>query len=134
MIIRSEHEILRGTLIPIGLMLVLFLGYGSVLAFTRQGHLKKAEATYADQPQKALELELKKANRDNNAYTSFKPVWVILIIVSAGLYFLFSSHHLKGLSVGLIGMFLSVLVVDLCLHYRLSFYLKGLNELQASGL
>lgn len=128
MIFKSEHDVLKGTLIPIALMLLVFLGYGGFVAFSRPGHLEKVKTTYAESPVKALEMEQEKALRDHAAYSRLKPIWVVLIAVAAILYFL-GGEYLKGLSIGLIGMFLSVLIVDTTLHHRLGFYKAGIEKL-----
>ncbi|NNK74515.1 MAG: hypothetical protein HKP42_00480 [Maribacter sp.] len=130
-ILKSDHEILKGTLIPLGLILLLILGYGAMQVFSRPGHVTKVSQVLAENPQDALEQEYNKAMKDDKIYSTLKIVWSILIVIAAGLYLLFpsSSHYLKGLAIGLIGLFLTVLVVDSVLHYRLSIYLKAINGL-----
>lgn len=128
-ILKSEHEILRGTLIPLGLILLIMLGYGGMQVFSRPGHLTKVTQILAENPQEALSQEYAKAMKDDKAYSRLKIVWTFLIIVSAVLYFVFSSYYFKGLAIGLMGLFLTTLVVDSILQYRLSIYIKGIMSL-----
>lgn len=128
-IIRNDHVILKGTLIPLGLALVLLMGYGGFLALSRNGHLEQVKSTYAENPEKAIQQEYAKAHKDNKAYSRFKPIWVVLIIVTAVLYLFFKSHYFKGLSLGLMGLFLIVLLIDSLLQYRLKPYYEALTEL-----
>lgn len=128
-ILKSDHEILRGTLIPLGLILLLTLGYGTMQVFSRPGHITKVSQLLAENPKKAIAQEYKKASSDDNIYSRLKIVWSVLIAITAVLYMVFPNDYLKGLAIGLIALFLTALVVDSVLHYRLSIYLKALNGL-----
>jgi len=127
-IFKSNHLFFKGTLIPLGLLLVIMMGYGGFLAFTRPGHLQKVELLARENPQEAFNAEHAKAEKDNKAYTMLKPIWIGLILVTAGLYFVFPTYYLKGLSAGLISLFLAVFIIDSALHYRLAPYLQALSE------
>ncbi len=128
-IFRSDNSILRGTLIPMILMLLIFFGYGGFQTFSRPGHINKVEELHAENPSEAIKQELTKAQSDDKTYQTLKVVWVILIAVSALLYLVFSTPYLKGLSIGLVGLFLANLLLDSTLHFRLQQYLKGLELL-----
>lgn len=128
-ILKSDHEILKGTLIPLGLILVLLLGYGTMQVFSRPGHITKVSQVIGENPQEALDQEYNKAVNDDKVYSRLKIVWAILIAITAGFYLVFQSHYLKGLAIGLIALFLTVLIVDSVLHYRLNIYLKAINGL-----
>lgn len=128
-ILRSDHEILRGTLIPLGLSVLALIGYGGFQTLGRPAHIPKVTELHAENPQQAIVQEYEKATNDDRVYSTLKIVWPILIVVSVILYFVFSSEYLKGLSIGLMGLFLTILLLDTTLHYRLSFYLEGLSKL-----
>ncbi len=132
-ILRSEHEILRGALIPLGVVILIFLGYGGFQTFGRTAHLKKVESIYAQNRQEALTTEYEKATKDATSYKTLKIIWTILIIASAIMYLLMSGEYYKGLAIGIIGLFLTTLIVDSILHYRLDVYLKNLTELMSHG-
>lgn len=128
-IFRSEHTLLRGMLIPIGLIVLILLGYGGFQVTSRPSHIDKVSQLYNEAPEKALEQELTKAQNDDKTYKTLKKVWVVLIVISALLFLVFSSLYLKGLSIGLIALFLTGLMLDSTLHYRLQIYLEQLEKL-----
>ncbi len=46
-ILRSQNELLRGSLIPIVLLLVILIGYGSYILYSRPAHAKESIALYS---------------------------------------------------------------------------------------
>lgn len=127
-IIRSQQEFLRGLLIPMGLMLVVFVGYGGFQFFVRPAHLLKVERVFQQNPQNAQSMEYEKAVKDDKAYSTAKKVWPALIVLAAICYFMISKDYFKGMSAGFIGLFLITLIVDSILHNRLLVYLGYLNN------
>ncbi|MCP4521393.1 MAG: hypothetical protein GY827_06840 [Cytophagales bacterium] len=127
-IFKSEHEVLRGTLIPLGLIIIALLGYGGFQIAGRPAHIDKVNTIYQQNPKEAIEQEYNKAMKDNKAYSTLKPVWAGLIILSVILYFIFSSYYFKGLAIGGVALFLSLLILDTTLHYRLQGYFKHIVE------
>lgn len=128
-IFRSEHTILKGTIIPGALMLVVFLGYGGMQTFFRPTHVDKVVKLHTESPEKALDQEIKKAVKDEKAYRTLKPIWAGLIVLSVILYFVFPTDYLKGLSLGLIALFFTLVMLDTVLHYRLEVYHEALKGL-----
>lgn len=128
-ILRSDHSILRGMLIPMGLMLLIFFGYGGYQTFSRPSHITKVTEIFNESPDKALEQEITKAQKDDKSYRNLRIVWVVLIVLASILYFFVSTDYLKGLSIGLIALFLTTLTVDSVLHHRLKIYLEQLEKL-----
>ena len=128
-ILRSDQPMLRGMLIPIGLLLIANLGYGGFLTFSRPSHIQSTIELYNQNPVQAVNKELAKAETDHKSYSTLKPIWVVLIVVAIVLYFVLSGAYYKGLSIGLAGMFLGTLLIDGFLHQRLKPYLEVLREL-----
>lgn len=123
----NESSLINGMLIPAILLLPMNLGYGGFLAATRVKHGQSAIALYQKNPKEAIQQELEKAERDNKAYTMAKPIWLVLIVVSIILFFVFSNDYYKGLTIGLVIMFLTVYFIDSALHKRLQPYLNVLR-------
>ncbi len=128
-IIRADNSVLRGATIPLALIVILLVGYGSFQTFGRPSHANKVTQLYKEAPTKAIEQEYHKALKDDRTYKTLKVVWVILIVVSALLFLVFTTPYLKGLSIGFVALFLTTLTVDFILHYRLTNYLNALKEL-----
>lgn len=128
-IFRGQHEILRGALIPLGLMVVALGGYGGYQVTSRPGHIAKVQKLAENNPKEALQAEQTKAAKDHKAYSTLKPVWMVLIVVSVLLAFLLKGNYQKGLGMGLIALFLTLLALDSTLHYRLQHYMSALSQL-----
>ena len=128
-IFKGENTILRGTLIPLCLVLLALFGYGGFQVTSRPSHIVKVSEIYDKTPDVAIEQEYSKAQKDDKTYRTLKVIWVILIAVVALLYLLFSTNYLKGLSIGLIILFLTTLIIDSTLHQRLSIYKSNIEAL-----
>lgn len=129
LIIRSNHVLLKGMLIPLGLLLLMNLGYGGFLILTRPGKMQQTTAQFHQNPSQMLEKELAKVNGDSRVFATLKPTWAILVIVATLLYFILTRDYYKGLSLGLIGMFWTLLTLDTFFHSRLKIYLNAIQEL-----
>ena len=128
MIFRSNHELLKGALIPLSLATLILAGYGGFLAFTRVGHLDNVKTLYAQDQAAATAQEYEKANTDLKAYSRLKPIWAIALAVLALSFFIPKSTYLQGLVLGLMALFFIALVLDTTLHHRLEPYHKALSE------
>ncbi|WP_139926331.1 hypothetical protein [Hymenobacter sp. DG01] len=128
-ILNSMHEFLRGTLVPLSLVVLVLMSYGGFQVAKRPGHLTKVAALQAQAPAKALQQEYAKAIKDDKAYTTLPPLWAGMMGASVLLFYMVSKVYWKGLSIGMMGLFLTLLLLDSTLHYRLRHYLQGLTEL-----
>jgi len=124
----SEAPLLRGMFIPIVLLMIITLGYGGFLAFSRPKHITTTLESYQQQKEQTIEKELKKAQTDNKNYTMLKPIWTILVVVSIILYFVLSQEYYQGLCLGLAELFIGAFLIDNFLHRRLQPYLSLLKK------
>jgi hypothetical protein len=129
LILRSNHEVLRGMLIPMGLITLILIGYGSMQVIVRPNHINKVTEVNKSNPKLALENELNKALKDDKTYSIVPYFWFVGIAIAALVFFLSTQYYYKGLGIGLIGLFLTMLILDSTLHHRLMIYLKSLKEL-----
>ena len=128
-ILRGESALLKGTLIPIGIAVFLTLGYGGFLAFGRPMHIVKTNNSFEQYRHETIKTELKKAETDHKAYSLLLKIWPFLIAASAISVLLISNLYWKGFCVGLTGLFLSALLIDMMLHQNLEPYYNVLKEL-----
>lgn len=129
MIFRSNHEFLRGSLIPLGLAVSVLCGYGGFQVFGRPPHIKVVAELEAENLSAAKEKELTKSLKDDRIYGMAKKLWAVLIIICALAFFLVSSEYFQGLAVGFMLLFVTMMFVDATLHHRLKVYLDALNQL-----
>lgn len=125
-IFKNENTVLKGMFIPIALLMVLNLGYGSFVLYSRPKHLEVISKLYQQNKQKAIQKELIKVQADNRNYTIIKPIWAMFIIASTIIFFFIKNEYYKGLALGLIFLFVSFLLIDSLLHHRLKPYLEAL--------
>lgn len=126
---KGNSDLLRGMTIPVGLVLLILFGYGGFQIIGRPPHINKVSELLEKSPEKVIEQEYTKAQKDNKTYSMLKKVWVSLIVVSALSYLVFSSNYLHGLSIGCVGLFFTTLLVDSILHQRLITYMRALEKL-----
>ncbi|MEM9528329.1 MAG: hypothetical protein AAGA31_17075, partial [Bacteroidota bacterium] len=50
----SQNELLRGAMIPLTLLLVVFLGYGSYILYSRPAHAKTSISRYETNVEQAI--------------------------------------------------------------------------------
>ena len=66
-ILRGEHELLRGATIPMALLIVILVGYGSFILYSRPAHSSQSIALYESSPKEAVKQEIIKHENDNKA-------------------------------------------------------------------
>lgn len=112
-IMRSQHELLKGSLIPLGLLLVVLIGYGSYILYSRPAHAKESIALYTTSKAEAIEQEAAKHINDNKAGKALmRYVYPILMLVSVLGLMLVQSPYYKGMALGFVLLALSVYIVD----------------------
>jgi len=112
-IFKSQNELLRGMLIPLGLLTVVLIGYGAVIMTGRLAYAKESLALYEKSKSEALEKE--------------NPV---LMIISALALLFVSSQYYKGMALGFVLLFVSTYIIDNEFVSRSDAFLPFLNNLQ----
>jgi len=112
-IFRSQNELLKGAMIPLSLLLLVLIGYGSYILYSRPAHVKESIALYEKSKTEAIEAEKIKHINDNKAgKTLIKYVYPVLIIISALSLLFLSSLYYKGMAIGFVLLFASTYVMD----------------------
>jgi len=130
-IYRSHNELLRGSLIPLGLLLFVLIGYGFYILNSRPAHAKERIALFEKSKLDAIQKEKAKHINDNKAgKTLLKYVYPGLIILSAMALFLVASQYYKGMALGFIFLFVSIYIMDNGFVSRSDAFLSFLDSLQ----
>lgn len=111
-IYRSENQLLRGSLIPLGLLLAILLGYGSFILYSRPAHAKEIIQLYQKNPKEAVKQETTKHINDNKAGKLLIKVYPILMLLSVIALIFVSSPYYKGMALGFVLLFISTFVID----------------------
>lgn len=128
-ILKSEHELLRGSLIPLSLLVLILIGYGGFILYDRPSHSNEAIVMFKSSPDEAVKQEVAKHINDNKAgKTLMKYVYPGLILVSTLVLFLVSSAFYQGLSLGFILVFTSTYIIDYGFVSRSEHFIEFLNQ------
>ncbi len=112
-IIRSQNEFLRGSLVPLALLLLILIGYGGYILYSRPAHVKRSITLYETSKDEAILKEIEKHTNDNKAgETLIKYVYPSLIIISAIILLFISSSYYKGMAIGFILLFTATYIID----------------------
>jgi len=112
-IFRSENTFFRGSLIPLSLLLVVFIGYGGYILYSRPAHVKQSIALYETSESEAVAKEIEKHTNDNKVGKALiKYAYPSLIIIAALLLFFMSNVYYKGMAAGFIILFIATYIID----------------------
>lgn len=112
-IFRSQNELLKGAMIPLSLLTVVLIGYGSYILYSRPAHARESIAMYQSSETEAIASEKEKHINDNKAgKTLMKFVYPGLMLLSVIALFLLPNPNYKGMALGFILLFLSTYVMD----------------------
>jgi len=129
-IIRSQNDLLKGMLIPLGLMVIVLIGYGSYIIYSRPAHVKASIILFEKSESEAIEKEKLKHINDNKAGKSLmKFVYPTLMILSTILLLIFSNPYYKGMALGFVLLFISTFIIDYGFVSRSDAFISFLNNL-----
>lgn len=112
-IFRSQNDLLKGALIPLSLLLVVLIGYGSYILYSRPAHAKESIAQYQTAKTEAIAQEKDKHINDNKAgKTLMRFVYPAIMLLSVIVLFLVSSPYYKGMALGFILLAVSTYIID----------------------
>ena len=129
-IFRSQHELLKGALIPMGLLILILIGYGSYILNSRPAHASQSISLYQQSKVEAIEKEKIKHINDNKAgKTLMKYVYPGLILLGAISLFFITSAYYKGMALGFILLLASTYIMDYGFVSRSDAFLSFLDKL-----
>ncbi|MEL6592482.1 MAG: hypothetical protein AAFQ68_20455 [Bacteroidota bacterium] len=112
-IFRSQNELLKGALIPLSLLTLVLIGYGSYILYSRPAHARDSIALYQSTETEAIVKEKEKHINDNKAGKRLiKFVYPSIILLSVIAIFLLSSPYYRGMALGFILLAVSTYIID----------------------
>ncbi|SDF64582.1 hypothetical protein [Epilithonimonas hungarica] len=121
--IQTSNSLQKGMLIPLCLLLLMNISYGSYLLISKSKHAEQTSKSFQLKPKETTENEVAKIKADDKSYTMTKYAWAGLLILSVICFFIFNKDYFRGLSLGFAIMFMGMLVIDVFLHHSLKLYL-----------
>ncbi len=131
-IIRSEHQLLKGSIIPLSLLLIILVGYGGFILYSRPAHMKASIERYESSTSEAYAQEKEKHINDNKAGDALMKVYPILAILSLLPLFLNIPFYYKGMGLGFALMFISIYIIDYGFVSRSNAFIAYLDTLIAT--
>lgn len=127
-IFRSQNELLKGTLIPLCLLLLVLIGYGGYILNSRPAHAKESISLYEQSKEEAIEKEKTKHINDNKTgKTLLRFVYPILMLVSVLILLFVPSVYFKGMALGFVFLFVSTYIIDYGFVSRSDAFISFLN-------
>ena len=128
MILRNQNELLKGSLIPLLLLLLVLFGYGSYILYSRPAHARESILLYEQSKEEAIEKEKAKHINDNKAgKTLLRYVYPTLMLISTLMLMVVPSPYYKGMALGLVLLFLSTYIIDYGFVSRSDAFISFLN-------
>ena len=128
-ILKGQHALLRGTLIPLGLLSLVLVGYGSFILYSRPQHAKQSMEIFENNWQEGVEKEKEKHINDNKAGKALMSyVYPGLILLGALGMFFFKSPSIQGVFLGIIVLAASIFVLDYGFVSRSDAFIEYLND------
>lgn len=129
LVFKNNNPILHGMWIPLFLLLLMNIGYGSYLVLSKPKSLKETKIQYEKNPTQTVEIVLGNMKQADKSYRITKFLWATFMAISVLLYFVFTKNYFKGLTLGLMIMFFGMLVIDTMLHQRVKQTMETINHI-----
>jgi len=129
-ILQSDYALLKGSIIPLSLLLAILLGYGCYMLYSRPAHAKEIIRLHQKYPDEAIKQEREKHINDNKIGKVLLRVYPLLMLVSIGTLVFVSSPHYKGMAVGFALLFIAMFIIDNGFVSRSDGFLAFLKELE----
>ena len=111
-ILRSDNALLKGSIIPLSLLLAILLGYGSYMLYSRPAHAKEIITLHQKSPDEAIKQEKAKHINDNKMGKVLIRIYPVLMLVSIVALIFVSSQHYKGMALGFTLLFIAMFLID----------------------
>ena len=112
-IFKGQNQLLKGAMIPFALLLVVLIGYGGYILYSRPAHATQSIRQFEQSETDAVVMEIEKHTNDNKAGKFLmKYVYPSLILISVIALFLFNKPYYQGCALGFILLFAATFVID----------------------
>ncbi|QCW98691.1 hypothetical protein FGM00_00590 [Aggregatimonas sangjinii] len=126
---RNGNELLKGMLIPILLVVLITVGFGTMLMTTRPKHLQKLVIASRTNQREVFEKERARAFKNQNAYSKYYIAWAIVLMGGLIFFFLTNRLYCKGLALGILFLAISALIIDTLMHERSKTYYHAIETM-----
>lgn len=122
----SNNLLIKGTLIPLVLLALMFLIYSSNLIITKPKKLSVYTTAFVNNEEEFKTSEQVRVKKLADTYLWNKIIWLTIMIIGGLLCIVLDNNYLKGLGLGLIFFGASSFVADTFLQHSATVYYKHL--------
>ena len=115
---KSDNEMVNGMLIPMGLTIIVLLGYGGFMFQDRNKRISKIENEYEQTSAVSISKEERKIEEGIASCKITIRVWYALIVVGICLFFFFNQPYYKGVGLGVAFLGIAFLLMDVSIDKR----------------
>jgi len=126
---KADTSMVRGMLIPLVLVTLICLGYGSNLVWGRPAKAKALTTAYQQNASATIQEETARLEKETATYSMTIKGWVVTIVIGLLLYFFMSAGYYKGLGIGILLFGAIALLTDIFLSKRVAVYLEQIQNL-----
>lgn len=126
---KDAAALVRGMLIPVALVTLICLGYGSNLVWGRPAKVKALTTAYQQNAAATVQEETTRLEKESATYAMTTKGWVAVIVIGLLLYLFLSAAYYKGLGIGLLIFGVTALLTDIFLSQRVANYLDQLQNI-----
>ena len=128
-ILNNENRIFHGSLIPLGLLILVLIGYGFYIIQSRPKHANASIEIYQKSRLEGIAHEKAKHINDNKAGKTLLRLYPLFVLISIiALYFISGPYYI-GLAIGFALFFLAAFVIDYGFVSRSDAFIDFLDNL-----
>jgi len=127
-IAKGENILLKGTQIPLGIIISVLVGYGSYVVLKKPLEIQENIEIYKQQPDRATEIALERQTKDYNNYKNLIRIYPILMLLAVSFVIFTTDEYSRGMAIGFLLLFCTAYTVDSCFMSRTVTYLEFLKS------
>lgn len=128
LVFRCHPELIRGLVVPAGLIVLALLGYGVNLIVVRPRMLRQFEAAFRADRSEFRRAEAQRLLSLKRSLATNRGIWIALTAVCCVTFFFVPGLTFKALVAGLALAFVSAFVIDAALEHRAGRYYRAILQ------
>ncbi len=128
-LIISPQVLHHGIAIPIVIITLLFLFYGSFVFRNRPQKLAATIKSFQQNAKQTVETERKRILKEKENYYKIRVTWALVAILGLISYLLLQNEFYQGIAIGTMLLGIATFIVDTLLLKRINKYYVGIESL-----
>jgi glucan phosphoethanolaminetransferase (alkaline phosphatase superfamily) len=129
-VLRKSNRILKGTVIPVLLIAVIYASFGGAKVYKHQQRLSDITELYEKDKVAAIDKETQRANKEISEYSLvLKFIYPSVMLIGLIALIFIRKEYIRGVALGFMIFSFFAILADLCLRNRLINFLENIKEL-----